>query len=532
MPSSSEQSAEDLKIDGGTLQTADDVARVFAVPAGNLIHALYKAPDQSRYSHFEIPKRSGGMRLISTPRGLVRELQSRLNPVLQSLYRPHPSAHGFIPERSAVSNAKPHAGRRFVLNVDLEDFFPSINFGRVRGLFMAEPFGMGPAAATVLAQLCTHRNGLPQGAPTSPVLSNFIAATLDRRLQRLAREHRLDYSRYADDITLSGDQHPFPTPVAVIEQTPGVGTQVTIGEALEHAIGASGFKINPRKVRFQGRAVRQSVTGITVNERANVERTRVRRVRAMLHAWEKFGLAGAGGEHFDKYHGKPRAGRPEDPGPRFRGIVYGELAYIKMVRGADDPVFLKLAARLVGLDPNPSRFIREMAFGAADYDIFISHASEDKAAIARPIFEACERLGLKAFLDEEHIAWGESFTTKINTALGAARTVLAIVSSTSVGKEWPVREVNAALALEVTGEKRVVPLIVGKPDLSRLPLIKTKNFMEWTGDAAIVAERLRREARGEPRATEPMPVSTPAPAAGTGLPEPTRRRLLDFFRRK
>ena len=162
-----------------------------------------------------------------------------------------------------------------------------------------------------------------------------------------------------------------------------------------------------------------------------------------------------------------------------------------MVRGPADPVYLKLCAKVLDLDPNPSKFIRQMVFGADDYDIFISHASEDRAAVARPIFEACERLGLKAFLDEEHIAWGETFTRKINVALGAARTVLAIVSSTSVTKDWPLTEVNTALALEVAGDKSVVPLIVGKPDMSRLPLIRGKDYLEWSGDPVQVARLLR-----------------------------------------
>jgi RNA-directed DNA polymerase len=162
-----------------------------------------------------------------------------------------------------------------------------------------------------------------------------------------------------------------------------------------------------------------------------------------------------------------------------------------MVRGPADPVYLKLCSKVLGLDPNPSKFIRQMVFGADDYDIFISHASEDRAAIARPIFEACEQLKLKAFLDEEHIAWGETFTKKINMALGAARTVLAVISSTSVAKEWPLTEVNTALTLEVSGDKTVVPLIIGKPDLSKLPLIRGKDYLVWKDDPLSVALKLR-----------------------------------------
>ncbi len=141
-------------------------------------------------------------------------------------------------------------------------------------------------------------------------------------------------------------------------------------------------------------------------------------------------------------------------------------------------------------------------FGADDYEIFISHASEDKAAIARPIYEACERYGLKAFLDEEHIAWGQSFTKKINTALGAARTIVCIVSSNSVTKDWPLLEMNTALGMEASGAKTVVPVMVGKPDLSKLPLIRGKRWIDWTGDPMAVAKVLKDVVK--PTLAEPM----------------------------
>jgi RNA-directed DNA polymerase len=182
---------------------------------------------------------------------------------------------------------------------------------------------------------------------------------------------------------------------------------------------------------------------------------------------------------------------PRSPGNAFHNIVYGQLSFVKMVRGPSDPVFLKLCARVLDLDPNPSKFIRQMVYGADDFDVFLSHASEDKAEIARPIFEACQKAGLKAFLDQEHIGWGESFTNKINTALGAARTVLVIVSSNSVSKDWPLAEINTALAFEVERKKRVVALLVGNPDLSKLPLIKAKKYLIWNGDPAPVVLALK-----------------------------------------
>lgn len=519
---------------GKRIETFEDAAAFLDQPIGKLIYMLYRAPDEQRYTPFEIPKRTGGMRLIHSPNGVIREAQTLLAPHLLALYNAHPSVHGFLKERSILSNAKLHTGQRLVFNVDLADFFPSINFGRVRGLFMAPPFNLGPAAATVFAQLCTHRNGLPQGAPTSPHLSNFIAADLDRRLTRLAKESGARYTRYADDITFSCNHPTMPPQLAAFAQE-GETQTVQVGEALQRAISASGFAINHAKVRLQKRHQRQTVTGLNVNERANVSRLRVRRLRAMLHAWDKFGVEKAAVHHFLRHRGLQRV--PKNPGRAYRNVVYGQLSFLKMVRGPDDPVFLNFAARVLQLDPNPSRFLRQMVFGADDFDVFISHASEDKDEIARPIFEACQKLGLKCFLDEAHIGWGQSFTSKINTALGSARTVLAIVSPTSVTKEWPVVEVNTALSLEVTGQKKVVPLLVGKPDLTRLPLIGGKDSMMWSGDAMAVARRLKSAVSGDaPRRPAQLgPWSKPTPPqhqqrlSPQAAPQPAEAMGADYW---
>ncbi len=476
-------------------QSVADVSVFLDIPRWRLQHALYSLPEDRRYHSFEIPKRTGGSRQIDAPSEVIRLAQDRLLPFLVSLHRPHPASHGFLSGKSILSNAEPHRGQKLVLNIDLADFFPSINFGRIRGLFMAAPFHMAPAAATVCAQICVHRNGLPQGAPTSPILSNYIASSLDRKLSRIARENGLRYSRFADDITFSTSRAQFPTGVARVLDGPaatGKGlTQVTVGEAVATAISSCGFEVNAKKVRLQTRAVRQSVTGLTVNEFPNVERARIRRIRAMIHAWRKHGSEAAGKEHFLRYATARRALEPDVAARAFRNALYGELAYLKMVRGADNELFLKFSAQLLELDPNPSKFLRQMVFGADDFDVFISHASEDKDAVARPIFEACARAGIKAFLDEAHIGWGENYTTKINTALGAARTVIVIVSADALAKPWPVAEINTALSMEVEGHKTVLPVVVGRPDLTKLPLLRAKNHVGWGDDPTPVIASLK-----------------------------------------
>ena len=174
-----------------SLESLADVANLLEIPPRYLRDILYRRGDRTQYRRFEIRKRSGGVRAIAAPPAALAVLQSKLNHALQLAYRQKRSAHGFIRGRSILTNADPHVGKRWVLNVDIKDFFPSINFGRVRGVLMARPYSMPAKAATIIAQLCTDDNQLPQGAPTSPILSNLVCAKLDGDLEALAKRHRL-----------------------------------------------------------------------------------------------------------------------------------------------------------------------------------------------------------------------------------------------------------------------------------------------------------------------------------------------------
>ena len=314
------------------LATVEDVARLLDVRYDRLVWHLYGSDAARRYVTFEVPKRSGGVREIRAPGAGLKALQRKLNQVLQAVYEPRNSVHGFVHGRSVRSNAGAHTRRRFVLNVDLEGFFPSVNFGRVRGLLMARPYGRPAEVATVLAQLACHDNQLPQGAPTSPVLANMVCWGMDTALQRLAGRCRATYTRYADDLTFSTNRKDFPAELAMAEES-----GVRLGDELASVLAASGFQVNSRKVRLQTRAFRQEVTGLTVNVYPNVERRYVRQIRAMLHAWRKFGLEAAQAEYQAKYARGHRG--PGHSASSFHAVVRGKLAYLAMVRGEIDPVY-------------------------------------------------------------------------------------------------------------------------------------------------------------------------------------------------
>ncbi len=243
-----------------------------------------------RYSQFEIPKRSGGKRTISAPNKRLKLLQKRLAKHLHLCdleieklrgvkYR---LAHGFKHGQSILSNADIHRNRRHVLNVDLKDFFGTINFGRVRGfLIKNKDFALKPDVATIIAQIACHENALPQGSPCSPILSNLITNILDVRLAKLSKAFHCSYSRYADDLTFSTSTVDFPaalaTPIAANSHLWNAGVD------LEKVILHSGFTINPRKTRLQYKRSRQDVTGIVVNKQLNTRIEYRRTMRAMVH---------------------------------------------------------------------------------------------------------------------------------------------------------------------------------------------------------------------------------------------------------
>ncbi len=358
-----ELSRNDLIAEFHGLDTPKAIAKLLGFEPAFLKYLLYVVPEDKRYVQFEIPKRTKGTRKISAPIAPLKEVQQRLNAVLQSVYDPKLMVHGFTTARSIVTNAKFHAHKQFVFNIDLEDFFPTINFGRVRGMFMARPYNCGPAVATVLAQICCWKNELPQGAPTSPIVSNMLCARLDDELQKLASDQGWVYTRYADDLTFSTfeapwtmdmvylqDRHKNPLPVSLANDIQKRSQlRAHPGDELHRIISSNGFDINRKKVRLQVSWQQQVVTGLVTNRFPNVSREYVRQIRAMLHAWEKFGHEAAEKEYYEKYAHKYR--HSSKPRPPFRQVVRGKIQFLGMVRGKTNEIYIRYWNQLIKLAP-------------------------------------------------------------------------------------------------------------------------------------------------------------------------------------
>ncbi len=277
--------------------SAAGIAAAMGISVGHLRFLAFSR-DVSRTTHyrrFYIPKKSGGQRLISAPMPRLKTAQYWVLENILKKVPVHDAAHGFLPGRSIVGNARPHVGQDVVINLDLKDFFPTITYKRVKGLFRS--FGYSEHAATIFALLCTEpdvdqvaidgeryyvkagERHLPQGAPSSPMLTNIICRRLDRRLIKLAETFGFIYTRYADDITFSGSREKIPEIGKLLAKTRGI-------------IIHEGFTPHPDKTRILHRGGKQEVTGIVVNDKLSVDRKMLRRLRAALFQVEKDGVKG------------------------------------------------------------------------------------------------------------------------------------------------------------------------------------------------------------------------------------------------
>jgi RNA-directed DNA polymerase len=333
------------------LQSADSLrslAALLGVTSSSLYYNVRVLSPSSKYTQFTLRRRNGRTRSILAPSDGLRFLQSQLNAVLQTIYEPKKSAHGFVRDRSILTNASSHAGQRHILNLDLESFFPTIHFGRVRGVFLKEPFLLSEEIATWIAQLCCHEGLLPQGAPTSPVISNLVCRRLDTAIERLARRYRCRYTRYADDITISTNAKTLPRPLAFVPEG-APPNKAVLGDQLREAIESNDFRINAEKTRLTSRDKHQcTVTGLVVNETPTVKRTYIRQVRAMLHAWAVYGEDGAQHAYYEKPHCRQR--NPSRGLARFKHVVRGKIEFVGQIRGHRDPIYCSLLQKYADLD--------------------------------------------------------------------------------------------------------------------------------------------------------------------------------------
>lgn len=272
------------------------LAEAMEVSIGELRFLAYgrKVSKISHYRRFLMPKKRGGHRLISAPMPRLKQAQRWVLEQILEKVALHDAAHGFRKDHSILTNATPHCGSQLVINLDLRDFFPNVTWKRVYGLFLA--LGYSHSIATIFAQICTEPpveevemdgetwqvatgvRHLPQGAPTSPAITNLLCRRMDARMTGIARKHGFTFTRYADDLTFSSSP----------------GDREASRKLLWHVkkvIEEEGFHLHPDKLRIMGKGRRREVTGLIAGEKPSVPREDVRAFRALLNRLEKSGPA-------------------------------------------------------------------------------------------------------------------------------------------------------------------------------------------------------------------------------------------------
>ncbi len=305
------------------------------------------------YKNYTIKKKRGGTRQIFAPEKHLKSIQKRLNYFLQAYYlwiKPN-EVHGFVVNPhylgthcNIVENAKVHVNKKFVLNIDLKDFFPSISARQVKEIFSSTCFNFNEQISTALALLTTYEGKLPIGAPSSPVISNFVCLELDLALKEFCQKinseyfyndnnkllhkkkqfvffetYDIAYSRYADDITFSSN-----IPIS----TEMLSNIISI-------IHQYGFELNEKKLRFKLSNRKQTVTGLTVNEKVNIDRKLLKKIRAMLHDLTTNGIEQSVQRHFKVTNIEQRHKAT------FINRLEGYINFVGQVRGKSDSLYVK-----------------------------------------------------------------------------------------------------------------------------------------------------------------------------------------------
>lgn len=303
-----------------TKYLSKDLDVFFSEVASQSLVEYILAKKDSYYRNFRVKKKNGSYRYINEPLNQLFTIQKEFSQFFLLNRTKNYHSHGFELNKSIVTNANMHINKKIVLNIDLEDFFSNITTQRVINLLM-EKFNTSEVKAIKIADLLTYKNSLPQGSPSSPVLSNLICEQLDFELHKYCKQFNITYTRYADDMSFSFNFNKLPTIqvkniILIIEQ--------------------NNFKINKKKYRYYYRNTRQLVTGLVVNEKINVKREYYKRLRAILYNWNVKGILYAQNKFFDKY-GEHK---------NFVLTIEGWVNFLGQVKGEHNHQFLTLKSLL------------------------------------------------------------------------------------------------------------------------------------------------------------------------------------------
>ena len=473
----------------GVLNLILDILYAQKVPPFQLKEICYYAHPKYRenhYYHFTIKKKNGKERQIYAPCKRLKQIQSCLNILLQILYEPYLSenSYGFVPHKSIVDNARIHVGNKCVYNIDLQDFFHSVMQWKIKSLLKEPPFNLNYEngridIASLISALCCKTietpdgkiiDALPQGAPTSPILSNIACASLDEQLSLFATDNHLHYSRYADDITFSGEKFSYNNRkrrkkwlkrmrqrimnrFQLLRKRVQFDSRSLVHEVVD-IIASEGFVVNTSKMHLQKSGYRQEVTGLIVNQKVNVRRKYVKQLRQWLYYWEEYGFKKAYilfcfSYKKDKGHIKPGSSS-------FVRVLEGKLNFLKMVKGENDPTYLKLKERYDRLIANPNPQKKKKTAGKPA-------SSKEKNAVEKTTSQRTKKSTEKSAFSKEKKVVSKPTSQRTKRTAGKSSPQRAKVAA---------EKLNALLKAEAAKKSN-------QPDaVSPMPLPKPKNLFQ------------------------------------------------------
>lgn len=314
------------------LNNFKEIADMLEISPQFLHSILYK---RKSYNVFQIQKKNGGTREIKSPDNNLKIVQKKLAYIISLNYKMHRSSFGFIKKKSIIDNAKLHTNKKWVFNFDLKDFFHQFNQGRVIGLFK-KYYKFNDSVAGVLAEICCHDNVLPQGAPTSPILSNILSFELDREFQNKCKKYNCIYSRYVDDITISTNKAYFPKKIARRDAK----GEIVLGSVPQEIVDKADFQVNQSKVYLRHSSQNQHVTGLTVNEGVNVSRKYIKKIRAAIHNLRVHDEKEAQEKFFKEYLKNPISKKTD---LNMYSVLKGRIQFVGQIKGKENSLFRKLA---------------------------------------------------------------------------------------------------------------------------------------------------------------------------------------------
>jgi RNA-directed DNA polymerase len=275
---------------------------------------------KEHYVRFHIPKYNGQPRKIDSPKPELKKIQRKILDIILHRVPLNSHAEGYVRHKSILSNANRHVGKEIVIRMDISDFFPSITFPRVVGTF--EALGYPLNVAELLGNLTSHEGRLPIGAPTSPAISNIVCRRMDKRFARLGRKCGFSYSRYADDIAVSGHN------LQLNQMIP----------FFYSIINEEGFVVNHSKTVVMRNAKRQKITGVVVNQKTNAPREEIRKLRAVIHNCLQNGTV----SEMRKWAiSEKNIGENKYSQSKFRSSLLGRINYVRLLNPKKGTQLLK-----------------------------------------------------------------------------------------------------------------------------------------------------------------------------------------------